>query len=111
METKSKDNSLKRLFQPRNVLIYKISPNISFFVEGFLRQGFNLENLYLVNSQADNFLGIKCYKSIDEIPIESFDLLILSVRRDLLIESLREILSKKIIRFIHIFTAGTGEFD
>ncbi|MHA2288424.1 MAG: CoA-binding protein [Promethearchaeota archaeon] len=103
--------SFERLFKPRTVLIYKLSPRISFFIEGFIRQGFDLENLYLVNSKADEFLGIKCYKSIEDVPIETFDLLILSVRRDLLVESLTDILSEKKIRFIHIFTAGTGEFD
>jgi acyl-CoA synthetase (NDP forming) len=54
---------------------------------------------------------LKCYKSIDEIPIDTIDLLILSIRRDLLIQSLQEILSKKKVKFIDIFTAGTGEFD
>ncbi|GAG91549.1 unnamed protein product, partial [marine sediment metagenome] len=80
--------------------------NAAFFVEGFLRQGYNLENLYLVSTREDEFLGIKCYRTIDDIPIDAFDLLILSVRRDILISSISEILSKKKIKFIHIFTAG-----
>ena len=107
----NEEKSFERLFRPKTVLIYKISSTISFFVSGFIRQGFNLENLYIISSKTDEFMGIKCYKSIAELPIETFDLLILSVRRELLIESLTEILSKKKIRFIHIFTAGTGEYD
>ena len=103
--------SFERLFKPKNVLIYKVSPKTAFFVEGFLRQRYKLENLYLVSTREDEFLGIKCYRTIDDLPIDSFDLLILSVRRDTLINNIIEILSKKKIRFIHIFTAGTGEFD
>ena len=111
MEKQNEVVSFERLFKPKNVLIYKISPKTAFFVEGFLRQGYNLENLYLVSTRKDEFLGIKCYRTIDDIPIDSFDLLILSVRRDTLVNSIIEILSKKKIKFIHIFTAGTGEFD
>ena len=111
MEKQNEVASFERLFKPKNVLIYKISPKTAFFVKGFLRQGYNLENLYLVSSREDEFLGIKCYRTIDDIPIDAFDLLILSVRRDNLINNIIEIFSKKIILFMHIFTAGTGEFD
>ena len=45
------------------------------------------------------------------ITISALYVLILSIRRELLLESLEHILSKKQVRFIHIFTAGTGEFD
>jgi len=111
LEKQNEVVSFERLFKPKNVLLYKISPKTAFFVQGFLRQGYNLENLYLVSSREDEFLGIKCYRTIEDIPIDAFDLLILSVRRDKLINSIIEILSKKKITFIHIFTAGTGEFD
>ncbi len=111
MEKRNEIMSFERLFKPKKVLIYKISPKIAFFVEGFLRQGYNLENLYIVSTKEEEFLGIKCYRTIDDVPIDKIDLLILSVRRDNLINSLTEILSKKKIGFIHIFTAGTGEFD
>ncbi|MHA1642004.1 MAG: CoA-binding protein [Promethearchaeota archaeon] len=107
----SKNRDFNPLFCPKNVVIYKASPKISFFVEGFLRQGFDIDNLYLISSKHDSLNGIKCYKTFDEIPIEEIDLLILSIRRELLIESLNYILEKKKIKFIHIFTAGTGESD
>ncbi len=111
MEKRNEVISFERLFKPKTILIYKAQPNISFFVEGFLRQGFDLENIYLVSSKVDELSGVKCYKTIENLPIDAIDLLILSVRRDLLVQSLTEILSQKKIRFIHIFTAGTGEFD
>ncbi len=111
VEKRNKGMSFERLFKPKNVLIYKAQAKISFFIEGFLRQEYNLENLYLVSSKENELSGIKCYRSIDDVPIDTIDLLILSVRRDILVQSITDILSKKKIRFVHIFTAGTGEFD
>ena len=103
--------SFERLFKPKNVLIYDAKPKISFFVDGFIRQGYNLENLYLVSTKVEELLGIKCLKSVDDVLVDSIDLVILSVRRDDLVKELSDLLSRKIIKFIHIFTAGTGEFD
>jgi len=103
--------SFEGLFKPKNVLIYDAKPKISFFVDGFIRQGYNLENLYLVSTKVEELLGITCVKSLDDVPVDSIDLVILSVRRDNLVKELSDLLSRKIIKFIHIFTAGTGEFD
>lgn len=104
-------SELDGLFHPKTVILYKASQRNQFFIEGFIRQGFDLKNLYIVSSKDSEILGIKCYDNFDDIPIDTVDLLILSVRRDLLISSLTNILTKKSIKFIHIFTAGTGEFD
>ena len=111
LESNENAYSLELLFNPKNVVIYRISNAVDFFVKGFKRQKFNLDNFFLISPKMESFLGVRCYKSIDEIPIEQIDLLILSIRRDLLIETLQEILIKKKVNFIHIFTAGTGEFD
>lgn len=99
------------LFKPKTVLIYEAKSKISFFIEGFIRQGYNVDNLYLISPTEESLLGIKCYKKIDEIPIDSIDLVILSVKRDFLVPKLEELLKRKHIKFIHIFTAGTGESD
>ncbi|MFX1317404.1 MAG: hypothetical protein ACFE9T_16195 [Promethearchaeota archaeon] len=99
------------LFNPKTIVILEAKSKISFFIEGFKRQGFNLDNLYLISSSEDKIQDIKCYKSIDHIPIDSIDLLILSVNRNLLLDTLNEFLEKKDVKFIHIFTAGTAEFD
>ncbi len=104
-------HSLEFLFKPRNVVIYRAGNAVDFFIKGFKRQHFDLNNLYLISPKMDTFLGLKCYKSLDEIPINTIDLLILSIRRDLLVQTLKEILSKKKVKFFHIFTAGTGEYD
>ena len=98
--------SLELLFKPKNIVIYRVSKAVDFFVKGFKRQGFDLENLFLISPKEDSFLGLKCHKTIAEIPVETIDLLILSIRRDLLIQTLQEILSVKKVHFIHIFTAA-----
>jgi acyl-CoA synthetase (NDP forming) len=109
LEIKSNTNSLELLFKPKSVLIFEAKPKIAFFIEGFIRQGFDLEKLYLVSAREDEILGIKCYKSIDDVPANTIDLLILSIRRELIVQNLKDLLSKKKINFIHIFTAGTAE--
>ncbi len=105
------DDSLELIFNPRTVAVVEAKEKISFFIHGFKRQGFNLENLFLISPTLETLTGVKCYKSVDIIPTDTIDLLILSVRREFLIKSLQEILSKKKVKFIHIFTAGTGEAD
>lgn len=111
MQAEERTKALDLLFKPRNVVIYPAIPKIGFFVTGFQTQGFDLEKLFLINNTEEKLFGIKCYKSIEDIPSETVDLLILAVRRELLMESLEYILSKRKIHFFHIFTAGTGEFD
>ncbi|MFW9998876.1 MAG: CoA-binding protein [Candidatus Hodarchaeota archaeon] len=103
--------SLDLLFKPRNIAIFEAKEKFGYFIEGFKQQGYNLEKLFLVSPAEEEISGINCYKSIDDIPDNAIDLLILAVRRELLMPSLEEITSKKKINFIHIFTAGTGEFD
>ena len=92
-------------------MIYEISPKSTFFIEGLLRQGFDIKNLFLVSSKYDTINDLKCYKSIKDIAPDSFDLVILSIRREYLIERIQEILNVKQVKFFHIFTAGTGEAD
>jgi len=103
--------SLDYLFKPRNVAIFVAKQSFSFFIEGFLAQGFNTDNLYLVSPTEDELLGIKCYKSIDDIPSDTIDLLIFTVSRNDLIKSLKDILDRKKVNFIHFFGARTGEYD
>jgi acyl-CoA synthetase (NDP forming) len=111
LESNDNTHPLELLFNPKNVVILRVGGAIEPMVKGFKRQGFDLENLYLISPREESFLGVRCYKSLDEIPVDHIDLLILSIRRDLLVETLQEVLSKKKVNFIHIFTAGTGEFD
>ncbi len=103
--------SLDLLFKPRNVVIFEAKPKVGYFIEGLKSQGFNLENLYLISPSKDELSGLKCYNSFDDLPIETIDLLILSIKRDLVIQALNNIFSKKKVNFIHFFTAGMSESD
>ena len=111
MTINSNSKSLDGLFKPKNVAIYEAKEKFAYFIEGFKTQGFNLTNLYLISPTEEELFGIKCYKSIENVPTDTIDLLILAVRREILIPTLKEILSKKKVNFIHFFTAGTGEYD
>jgi len=103
--------NLDLLFKPKNVVIYEAKPQFSYFIGGFKTQGFNTENLYLISPSQEEIMGVKCYKSLNDIPIDTIDYLILAVRREKLIHILNEFLEKKKVQFIHFFTAGMSEFD
>ncbi len=104
-------DSLDLLFKPRNVAIFEAKKKFSYFIDGFKSQGFNVNNLYLISPSEKELLGLKCYQSFDDLPIDTIDLLILAVGRVKVVQTLKDILNKKKIHFIHIFTAGTGESD
>jgi acetyl-CoA synthetase (ADP-forming) len=103
--------SLDLLFKPRNVVIFEAKQKVGYFIEGLKSQGFNLENLYLISPSNEKVSGLKCYDSFDSLPIDTIDLLILSLKRELVVQSLKDIIKKKKINFIHFFTAGMGESD
>jgi acyl-CoA synthetase (NDP forming) len=103
--------SINTLFNPRNVVIYRASEKLDYFLIGLKEQGFNPDKVYLINSSKEMLFGFKCFKSIGDIPEESIDLLILAVGRDRINESLNELINQKKIKTMHIFTAGMGESD
>ncbi|MFX1477386.1 MAG: CoA-binding protein [Promethearchaeota archaeon] len=103
--------SLDILFNPRNIVIYKASEKLNYFLAGLKEQKYDEDKLYLINPEKQKVFGMKCFNSIQEIPEEVIDLLILAVGRDTIIDSLKNILTQKKINTIHIFTAGLGESD
>ena len=109
--TKDSIASLDILFTPRNVVIYKASEKLDYFLMGLKEQNFNPEKLYLINSSKESLYGFKCFKSLSDVPEDSIDLLILAVGRDKIIESLKDLITQKKINTMHIFTAGMGESD
>ena len=111
MNEENKIIPLDFLFKHRNIAMFVAKQAFSFFIEGLLAQGFNTDNLYLISPSEEKVLGIKCYKSINDIPSDTIDLLILTVTRNELIKSLRNILDTKQVNFIHFFGARTGEYD
>ena len=104
-------NKIDILFNPRNVAIYRASEKLDYFLMGFKEQGYDTNKLYLINSDVEEVLGLKCLKSIEDVPEDTIDLLILAVGRDKIVTSLQHLLRQKKINTIHIFTAGMGESD
>lgn len=103
--------SLNALFYPKNLAIYEASEKLWYFMMGLNELKFDKSKLYLISSSSEEVAGIKCYKSLNDIPEDTIDHLILSVGRNRIVESLKTILSQKKIKSMHIFTAGMGESD
>ena len=103
--------SLNALFYPKNLVIYEASEKLWYFIMGLKELRFDKNKLYLINPSKEEISGIKCYKSLKDVPEDTIDHLILSVGRNRIVESLNKILSQKKIKSIHIFTAGMGESD
>jgi acyl-CoA synthetase (NDP forming) len=103
--------SLDLLFKPRNIAIFEAKYKFHYFIRGFIKQGFNKENLYLISPTETELFDIKCYESIEKVPAETIDLFILAVRREIIVQTMKEILESKKVNFFHIFTAGMGEAD
>ena len=105
--------NLDSLFKPKSVVIYGASERGStkHFVGGMEIQGFDKNKLFLINPSKEVLFGLKVYKSLKEVPEDEIDHLILSIRRERLVQSLKEIFSQKKVNSIQIFTAGTGEYD
>jgi acyl-CoA synthetase (NDP forming) len=109
-----RDNSLKSLdylFKPRTLAIFEANEKLWYFLKGLKEQSFDESKLYLINPSKEHLFDLKCYKSLEDVPEDTIDLLILAVGRERLIPSLKKILNQKPIRTIHIFTAGMGESD
>ena len=105
------NRTLDTLFNPRNIAIYKASNKLDYFLMGLREHNFPTDKLYLVNPEVEDVFGQKTIKSLEEIPEDTIDLLILAIGRDKIIETLKSLIQQKTIKTIHIFTAGLGESD
>lgn len=101
-------NYFEKLFYPKTIAYIGASKNREWQLKGYVDRGFP-GKLYLVSKGSDNIFGIDCYKDISEIP-DGIDLGIIAVNRNQLIEVIKKCIEKKFAT-IHIFSAGTGEFD
>jgi len=106
-----KIKDLDFLFKPKTVAIYGASEKSKHFFGGMEIQGFDKNKIYLINPSREELFGLKVYKSLKDIPEDTIDHLIITIRREKLVQGLKEIFSQKKINTLHIFTAGTGEFD
>jgi acyl-CoA synthetase (NDP forming) len=101
-------NYFEKLFYPKSIAFIGASSKRIWQLKGLFNRGF-AGDIYLVSKGSDELFGRKCYKDITEIP-DGIDHAIIGVNRNILLEIVKECIKKK-FSTIHIFSAGTGEFD
>ena len=101
-------NYFEKLFYPKTIAFIGASKKRIWQLHGYVDRGFQ-GKLYFVSKGNDNLLGIDCVKDVSDLP-NGIDHAIIAVNRDQLIEIVKECI-KKNFATIHIFSAGTGEWD
>ncbi|MBI5115233.1 CoA-binding protein [Candidatus Poribacteria bacterium] len=107
------NNSLNTLFYPKTIAVVGASPDGDpfrwggkTFIEGLVKQNYR-GKVYPVHPKADTVLGLKAYRSVDEVPDE-VDLAIFSVPASAVMGVMADCVKKR-VKFVHIFTAGFSE--
>lgn len=101
---------LKNLFYPKNVCLLGASTkekSIGYEILKCIKKSNFNGDVYPVNPKADEILGYKNYKNIDELP-DNIDLCIVTLPKNIILENLMQILEKNIKNIIMI-TAGFRE--
>jgi len=102
---------LSALIVPKSIAFVGASDRVGAIgqraLENILRYSMFSGDLYLVNPKRDELYGLKCYKSVAEVP-QAPDLAILAVPADAALEVLTEC-AERGVRFAMIFTSGFGE--
>lgn len=101
-------NYFEKLFYPKSLAFIGATNKRTWQLRGILERGFTGE-IFLVSKSSDELFGKKCFKDITEIP-DGIDHAIIAVNRNTLLEIVKHCIKKK-FSTIHIFSAGTGEFD
>jgi len=104
---------LERIFHPRGVAIVGASNNNGnlgkFFLDGFIQQGFDKDNLYVVHPGEQEVIGVKAYPTAQDIPGD-VDLAVVFSPRETVPKVVRDC-SMKGIKGVVICTSGFGEKD
>ncbi|MFX1376313.1 MAG: hypothetical protein ACFFA0_10900 [Promethearchaeota archaeon] len=106
----------KKLFYPKTLAFIGANPRRIWHLGGYVTR-FPKDSLYIVTDYYDELMekneelidGVSIYKDISDIPDE-IDHTVISVSRNRLIKTIKKCLEKKFYT-IHVFSAGTGEFD
>jgi acyl-CoA synthetase (NDP forming) len=97
------------IFYPKSIAVVGISRNIfkvgSLWLKALLDAGFK-SPIYPVNPHCGEFLGLKVYSNIKDVP-EIVDYAIVAIPREAVPQLLDDCAHK--VRAIHFFTAGFGE--
>jgi acetyltransferase len=101
-------NYFEKLFYPKSIAFIGATPRRTWQLRGILGRDFEGQ-IYLVSKGNDEILGHKCVKDIADLP-DGIDHAIIGINRKILVEIVEKCIEKK-FHTIHIFSAGTGEFD
>ncbi|MHA1985584.1 MAG: CoA-binding protein [Promethearchaeota archaeon] len=101
-------NYFQKLFYPKTIAFIGASKKRIWQLHGYVDRGFQ-GKLYFVSKGNDKILDIDCLKDVNDLP-NGIDHTIIAVGRDQLIEIVKKCI-KKNFATIHIFSAGTGEWD
>ena len=112
----NKIDFFEKLFYPKTLAFIGANPRRIWHLSGYISR-FPKDSLYIVSNYYDELMenheefikGVKIYRNISDIPDE-IDHSIISVSRNRLLNTIKECLKKKFYT-IHVFSAGTGEFD
>ncbi|MFX1477727.1 MAG: hypothetical protein ACFFCI_06315, partial [Promethearchaeota archaeon] len=106
----------EKLFFPKTLAFIGANPRRIWHLEGYINR-FPKESLYVVTNYYDDLMekhkeflkGVNVCTDISELPDE-IDHSVISVSRNRLLKTIKACLEKKFYT-IHVFSAGTGEFD
>lgn len=101
-------NYFKKLFYPKTIAFIGASNKRKGHLRGYVDRGFQGE-LYFVSKGSEKIFDIDCLKDVDDLP-DHIDHVILAVNRNQLVDIVKKCINKNFAT-IHIFSAGTGEFD
>jgi acetyltransferase len=101
-------NYFEKLFYPKTIAFIGASKRREWQLYGYVDRGFQ-GKLYFVSKGNDKILDIDCLKDVNDLP-DGIDHTIIAVNRDQLVEIVKKCIKKKFAT-IHIFSAGTGEWD
>ncbi|MFW9873400.1 MAG: CoA-binding protein [Candidatus Thorarchaeota archaeon] len=101
-------NYFEKLFYPKTIAFIGASRKREWQLKGLVDRGFT-GRLYIVSKGIEKIFDIDCFKDVSELP-DNIDHTIIAVNRDQLVDIVKKCISKNFAT-LHIFSAGTGEFD
>jgi len=102
---------LKNLLAPKSIAIAGVSKRLNpghVILNNLVREGFDVENIYVVKPDTDSIEGCRCYPSIPALP-HSVDLFVLSVDAAQIPDSLTDIIDNRSAESIIVIPGGLEE--
>ncbi|MHA1382834.1 MAG: CoA-binding protein [Candidatus Helarchaeota archaeon] len=110
----TKNTNFDSLFFPKNITIVGASPSYlygsGFFIEALSAIGFPPDKLFLINPKhaGKKINGFRFYESLTAIEEVELDIIISSIRANLVPNLIREAVEKR-VKFVVVFTSGFSE--